>query len=177
VNAPSLVGGGTERALDLANRVQATSPQESHWIRAVAAEKDRDFGAAEREFRAEVGVAGRPDAWSDLGFFYYRQSKDDLALDALHHALDADRTHDAALVDVASILIKMKREPQTAEQALMAYLSSSARTDEAPAFKAYVELGKLKQSLGDKAGAESAYQSALGLAKDFAPAKKAIQHV
>ena len=177
VSAPSILGGGVDRATELANRVHGQLPQESHRILAMAAEKERDYATAEREYRAAVSVAGHADAWTDLGHFYYRQNHTEMALEALHKALAADRLHDASLVDVASILIKMKREPETAERALADYLGSSVKTDDAPAFKAYVELGKLKQSLGDKAGAEMAYQSALGLAKDIEPARKAIQHV
>jgi hypothetical protein len=63
-----------------------------------------------------------------------------------------------------------------AEKALRDYLASTAKTDEAPAFKAYVELGKLMESNGDKAGAATQFESALALAKDYAPAKKALQH-
>jgi tetratricopeptide (TPR) repeat protein len=176
VGAPSLLGGGVDRAKALANQSEAHLPQQAHRIRALVAEKERDFGEAEREFRAAVGVAGRADAWTDLGHYYFRRDDPEHALEALHHALAADTMNDASLVDVASILINMRREPEVAEQALRTYLASSAKSDDAPAFRAYMYLGQLKESGGDKTSAEMAYKSALALAKDYAPARRAVQH-
>jgi len=176
VGAPSILGGGVEKAGELATRVEAQLPQEAHRIRGLVAEKERDFGTAEREFKAAVGEGGHPNAWTDLGHFYYRREDKDQAVEALRHALEADKTHDQSLVDVASILVKMKREEGLAEQALRDYLASNAKSDDAPAFKAHVDLGKLLEGRGDKAGAQTEFESALALAKDYAPAKKALQH-
>ena len=176
VGAPSILGGGVDKAAELATRVEAQLPQEAHRIRGLVAEKERDFGTAEREFKAAVAEGGHPNAWTDLGHFYYRREEKDQAVEALRKALEADKTHDESLVDVASILSKMKREEGLAEQALRDYLASNAKTDDEPAYKAHVELGKLLESDGNKAGAQAEFESALALAKDYAPAKKAIQH-
>jgi tetratricopeptide (TPR) repeat protein len=173
VGAPALLGGGMDKATQLADRVQAQLPQQAHRIRGLAAEKSRDFDAAEREFQAAVAVAGRPDAWTDLGHFYSRREEKDKALDALRHAVIADRTRDASLVDVASILIEKDLDPKLAEQALRSYLASSAQSDAAPVFQAHVLLGKLLAKAGDKAGAGTEYAKALALAHDYAPAQKA----
>jgi len=177
VGAPAIVGGGVDKALALAARVEAQLPQTSHRIRALAAEKEHDPDTAEREFKAAVSVAGHPDAWTDLGLFYYRRGKKDQALEALHHAIDADRARGPALVDAASILLKMHTEPELAERALRDYLASNAKTDAAPAFKAYVELGNVLESTGDKLGAQTQFQDALALARDYPPAKRAIRHL
>ena len=173
VGAPALLGGGIDKAAQLADRVQAQVPQQAHRIRALAAEKGRDFDAAEREFRAAVAVAGRPDAWTDLGHFYSRREAKDKALDALRHAVAADRGRDASLVDVASILIEKDLDPKLAEQALRSYLASSAQSDAAPVFQAHVLLGKLLAKAGDKTAAGAEYAKALALAHDYAPAEKA----
>ena len=176
VSAPALVGGGVDKALALAARVEPQLPQAAHRIRALAAEKQHDPDKAEREFKAAVYEGGHPDAWTDLGHFYYRRGQKDQALDALHHAIEADRARGPALVDVASILVKMHTEPDTAERALRDYLASNAKTDAAPAFKAYVELGNLLASTGDKQGAQAQFQDALALARNYPPAKKAVRH-
>ncbi len=177
VSAPSIVGGGVDKALALASRSESRLPQTAHRIRAMAAEKQHDNGTAEREFKAAVAVANHPDAWFDLGHFYYRRNQKDLSLDALHHAIDADRAHGPALVDVASILAKLHTETDVAENILRAYLASNAKTDAAPAFRAYVELGHLLEDNGDKQDAQTQFQDALALARDYAPAKKAIQRL
>ena len=177
VGAPSIVGGGLDKALALASRVEAQLPQQAHRIRGLAAEKNKDYDMAEHEFQAAVGTGGRPDAWTDLGNYYSRRHDKSKAVDALRHALSADRPRDASLVDVASILFDMHVESKLTEQALRDYLSSNAKSDAAPAFKAHLLLGQLLQRLGDKAGARNEFSQALALAHDYAPAQKAIQQL
>jgi tetratricopeptide (TPR) repeat protein len=176
VSAPSLVGGGVEKALALASRVQARLPQAAFRIRALVAEKQHDYPTAERHFKSAVAVAGRADAWVDLGNFYFRRGRTSDGLNALQHALAADRSHGPERVDVASILIDNNTAPDLAQKALREYLASPARSDAAPSFKAYVLLGKVLATSGDKSGAQAQYEKALALAKDYAPAEKAMQH-
>jgi len=177
VAAPSFVGGGVDKAVALASKVEAQLPQEAHRIRALAAEKHHDYDTAEREFKAAVGQGGHADAWTDLGHFYYRRDMKPQAVDALNHAVEADRAHGPALVDVASILKEMHLETDLAAQALRDYLASNAKTDAAPAFKAYVIWGDLLESSGDNQGARMQFQHALALARDYPPAKRAIKHL
>jgi len=175
VGAPAIVGGGLDKATALADRVAARLPQPSHRIRALVAEKKKDFATAEREFRAAVSVAGHADAWTDLGDYYSRRGQNDEAVAALHRALEANGAKDASLVDIASILYTLHREPQMAEHALREYLASNAKTDAAPAFKAHYQLGQLLSADGDRAGARKEYEAALALASNYAPARKALQ--
>ncbi|HZL25479.1 MAG TPA: hypothetical protein VFC39_02995 [Acidobacteriaceae bacterium] len=175
VGAPAIVGGGLDKATALADRVAERLPQPAHRIRALVAEKKKDYAAAEREFRAAVAVAGHPDAWTDLGDYYSRRGQNEQAVAALRKALEADVAKDASLVDVASILGAMHREPQLAQHALREYLASNARTDAAPAFRAHYQLGQLLSAAGGRAAANSEFAAALALASNFAPARKALQ--
>jgi tetratricopeptide (TPR) repeat protein len=175
VGAPSIVGGGLEKAEDLADRSLAALPQQAHRARALVAEKRKDYVTAEREFQAAVDVAKRPDAWADLGGFYARRKEDDRAVDALKHCLMADRLKDAAIVDAASILNEMHREPRLAAQTLQQYLAGNGKSDAAPAAKVHVMLGRMLSSSGDAAGARIEFGKALELASNYAPAKKALE--
>jgi hypothetical protein len=47
------------------------------------------------------------------------------------------------------------------------YLAGANKTEEAPAFVAYTRLAKLKEQMGDAAGAAEARSAALGLARDY----------
>lgn len=170
VNAPSMVGGGVEKADALAAQSLSALPQQAHRIRALAAEKRHDFDAAEREFRAAVEVAHHADAWVDLGNYYKRRNRYDQAVDALRHALEANREHDASLVDVASILIDMHRESALAEHTLRLYLDSPSRSDAAPVARADLLLSKLLAEAGNKAGAKIEVEAALALAHNYPPA-------
>jgi tetratricopeptide (TPR) repeat protein len=174
ISAPSVLGGGNDKAVALAERSAALLPQQAHRIQALAAEGRRDYGTAEREFRSAADTANRPEALVDLGHFYMRRKQDDDAVEALKRAIAADHARDDALVDAASILIRMHREPQLALQALNSYLAGNAKTDAAPVVKVYVMLAKIKADDGDKAGARAEYEKALQLAANYAPAKHGL---
>jgi tetratricopeptide (TPR) repeat protein len=177
ISAPAIIGGGQDKAAALADRAQAQLPQQAHRIRAMAAEKRKDYGTAEREFMAAVDVAKHPDAWADLGAFYRRRGREDEAIDALKQCLAADRTRDATIVDAASLLNEMHREAALAEQTLQQYLQSNAKSDAAPAVLVHVMLGKMLADTGDKAGAKIEFDKALELASNYAPARQALQEL
>lgn len=177
IDAPSIIGGGLDKALALANQVAPRLPQQAHRMRALAAERRKDYPTAESEFRAAVEVANHPDAWSDLGGYYLQRGQYEQALHALNQCLAVDRSKDASVVDAASLLNEMHREPAVAEQALRDYLAGDARSDAAPAIRVHVMLGKMLARSGDKAGAKIEFSKSLELASGYAPAKQALQEL
>lgn len=177
INAPEIVGGGQEKAVDLANRTQARLPQVAHRIRAMLADKHKDYAEAERQFKAAVDDAHHPDAWVDLGAFYMRRNQPDQAVAALKQCLAADHAKDASLVDVASLLNSRHLEPQLAQHVLEEYLRSPARSDAAPVIKVHVMLAKMLAAAGDKPAAKIEVDKALALASDYAPAKQALREL
>ena len=179
IDAPSIVGGGFEKATLLADRSATQLPQNAHRTRAMSAEKQKDYATAEREFRAATAVGNQPNAWADLGAFYSRRSQNDQAVDALRRAITLDRAHDATLVDAATTLAEINREPQLAERALRDYLASPSKSDAAPAFRVHVMLAKLLRNDGNTADAKLEIKHSLDLASTYAPARKelaAIEH-
>lgn len=175
VEAPSLIGGGLDKAEALAARMQPHFPSDSHRLLALVAEKRKDDAAAESEFSNAVAAGKTPDAYIDLGHFYQRHNQPDKMLEALQAAIAADHRKGPALVDAASILTAAHHSPDLAETLLRTYLVSSAKTDDAPAFKVHLQLGKLIANRGDDAGAHQEYAAALALASNYAPARKAMQ--
>lgn len=175
VDAPAIVGGGLDKGRALASQMQPRFPSQSHRLLALIASEDKDNATAEAEFKKAV-VAGRtPAAYIDLGQFYQRQNQPDKALEALKAGIDADRRKDSSLVDAASILIAMNRSPELAEDWLREYLSSSSRSDDAPAFKVRIQLGNLLAHHGDATSAHREYAAAAALASNYAPARKSLQ--
>ena len=175
VQAPSIVGGGTDKASALAARVQGRHPLRALRIQGMIAEKQKDYAAAERQFRARVETSGgRADTWVDLGDYYGRRNDLDRAVDALHHAYAANKSKDPSLVSLAVALNKIGREPDLAVKALQDYLNGRNWDDTAPTFKAHMLLAKLLAGRGDKATAKIELQKALALAPDYQPARKAL---
>lgn len=175
VDAPGIVGGGIDKAQNLASQMRPRFPAQSHRLLALIAEKKGDLTTAESEFKAAADTAKTPEAYVDLGHFYQRHHQPDKAIAPLQSAIDADHHRDAALVDAASILTAAHRSPDLAESILREYLTSSAKSDAAPAFKVHVQLGNLLASRGDTVGARDQYAAALALASHYAPARKALQ--
>ncbi len=175
VDAPALMGGGLDKAMALAERVQNSLPQQADRIRALAAEKQKDYATAQSAFQAAAAVANQPAAWVDLGAFYRRRGQYDKAVATLNQTLALDHRRDASLVDVANLLGKMHREPEVAWSALQNYLHGGARSDAAPAVKVYVMLGEILAGRGDRTGAKIEFEKALSMASGYAPAQRALQ--
>ena len=175
INAPGMVGGGTDKAQALITRIEPRFPAYSHRLRALLAEKNSDSATAETEFKAAIAAsASSSEAWIDLADFYQRHKKNDQAVAAIQSAL-APNPRGPVLVDAASILIAAKRSPDLAERLLRSYLASPSKTDESPAFKVNVQLGDLLNRRGDTAGAHAQYAAAAALAGSYEPARKALQ--
>jgi tetratricopeptide (TPR) repeat protein len=175
VAAPSIIGGGLDKAQALAARMQPHFPSQAHRLLALIAEKKKEDTIAEAEFSNAVAAGKTPEAYIDLGHFYERHHQPDKMVGALESGIATDRRKGPSLVDAASILTDAHRSPELAESLLRAYLSSSGKTDEAPAFKVHVQLGDLLAHQGDPAAAQREYAAALALASNYAPARKAMQ--
>jgi tetratricopeptide (TPR) repeat protein len=175
VAAPAIIGGGLDKARALAAQMQPHFPSQAHRLLALIAEKKKEDALAEAEFSNAVAAGKTPDAYIDLGQFYQRHNQPDKMLDALQSGVAVDHRKGPSLVDAASILTDAHSSPELAETLLRAYLSSSAKTDDAPAFKVHVQLGDLLAHQGNPAAAHREYAAALALASNYAPARKAMQ--
>jgi len=175
VEAPALIGGGLDKAQALAIRMQSHFPSQAHRLLALIAEKKKEDALAESEFSNAVTAGKTSEAYIDLGHFYQRHHQPDKMVGALQSGVASDRRKGPALVDAASILTDAHCSPELAENLLRTYLSSSGKTDDAPAFKVHVQLGDLLAHHGDSAAAHREYAAALALASNYAPARKAMQ--
>jgi tetratricopeptide (TPR) repeat protein len=175
VGAPGIVGGGLDKAEALAGRVEGTLPQAAHRIRALVAERRKDYASAEREFLTAVAVGHQPEAWVDLGGFYVRRKQNSKAIEALQHAISADKIRDASLVDAASYLMDLKSQPDVALKALQQYLSSGSKSDAAPVIRVHLLISQLLAGSGDRVGAKIELNKALELASNYGAAKRALQ--
>lgn len=179
LEAPGIVGGGRDKAEQQANSLAELDPARAHWVKARIAEKHKDFTTAEKEYKAAIDAShGSASAWLNLGLFYrHRQQWDEMER-ALQHVRSAhldDRPD--ALVDAAEILIHSQRNLREAVQLLRSYLNSGSEVEQAPEFKVHYLLGTANEKLGDKQNAVAEYQAALDLAKEYQPAKQALQRV
>ncbi len=179
VEAPAIVGGGLDKARQLAGRLRSVntpaSTAQSHRILGLIAEKGKDFSKAETEYR-QASVGNLPGAWIDLGGFYARRHQFDLAEAAVQSAAKLDPGRDAILVDAASVLTEAHRSLELARQLLSAYIASPNTSDAAPVFKVHLQLGELLTQAGDTASARKELELAARMAPNFPAARKAQPH-
>lgn len=172
--APGIVGGGMDKAEEIAARLDKVNSASAHQLRARMAESRKDYTTAENEFKQAIAASAHPaDDWSTLASFYRRRQRWndlDAAMRSCVSAAERDKGSGVALYDGAGVLIAANRNPELAAKMLADYLAGSSKSEEAPAFEAHVRLARLKKQLGDTAGAQREKSAALALAHDYKPA-------
>lgn len=175
VEAPSVVGGGLDKAESVAVELDRLEPARAWQLRAGIAKHNGDYGAEEDDLKKAVAVCHHPALqWATLARFYAARSRwsdMDAAIGNSMNTAARDPHAAVAFYDSAGVLIRVKRDPALAIKLLQAYLASPHKTEEAPAFVAYARLARLQQQVGDAANAQTAQAAAYELAREYRPAQ------
>lgn len=173
LEAPGVLGGGLQKAESIAEQLDRVDPARAAELRAGMASQRGDYAQAEAYLKKALAVRSHPARqWSALARFYAargRWNEMETAVQNCESAAAHDPGAAVALYDAASVLIKVKRDPQLAEKLLQEYLASPYKTEEAPAFIAYARLARLQQNLGEDANAQVALAAASELASEYQP--------
>lgn len=173
--APSIVGGGMDKAQSVVAQLDRIDPARAYELRSLMSKQRKDFGAAENDLKKAISVSRHPAfQWVTLARFYQeRQRWDDMetAIRSGVNAASRDPHSSVALYDAAGVLIMAKRNSALAAKLLQDYLASPWRTEEAPAFVAYSRLALLQRELGDAANAQMSQAAAFEMARDYQPAQ------
>jgi tetratricopeptide (TPR) repeat protein len=172
--APAVVGGGAEKADEVAFQLDRVDPERAHELRGRIAESRKDYATAERELKQALAVSKHPAfRWMTLASFYSRRERWDdmnIALKTGRKAAQSDPQSAVALYNGASMLAKFKIDLSLAAQMFRDYLASSSKNEDAPAFVANTRLALVEMSLGDPAAAQRERAAALALAHNYRPA-------
>lgn len=173
--APSIMGGGLDKARDQAAQVAKYDQATAHSILAQVAEKDKRYSDAEKELQEAIKVAENPaQHWMSLASFYRRRSRFDDMEKAISQAV-AQPGHSAEVYyNAASELFHSGKNFAAAVQYLKQYLASNAMVEDAPAFRAHYLLGQIYEKMGNKSDGVTEYKASLALASGFASAGKAL---
>ena len=178
LEAPSVVGGGLDKAVQQANSLAEIDPAAADWVKGRLAEKQGDFATADREYHDAIAAShGSASAWLNLGIFYKHRSDFDQMDKALRHVRSAPLDRPDALVDAAEILIHTQRNLPEAAELLRAYINSNDKVEQAPVFRVYYLLGIADEKLGETRNAANEYKTALAMAKEFRPAQEALERI
>ena len=177
LEAPGMMGGGQDKAREQAKIIGKISPAQEHWVYARIAEKNKDYPAAEREYRQMIEVSkGNAEAWLNLAFFYRNRKRYDEMEQAFVKMSQAPMPAREVLVEAANSLLRTDRAFSFAIDLLKRYFAEGP-VEEAPAFQAHYMLGQLLEKQGDKAGASAEYRAGLALARNYEPARQALKRV
>jgi tetratricopeptide (TPR) repeat protein len=177
LEAPSIIGGGEQKAREQARQIATLNPAREHWVYARIAEKKKDEVKAESEYRQYIDLSkGSAEAWLNLALFLRRQNRLDEMEQAIVKLSQAPKPKPDVLVEAAEMLYRAGRNYSFATELLRRYLSSGP-VEAAPAFKARYLLGLLLEKQGDLTGAAEEYRTSLSLARNFGMAQQALNRV
>lgn len=169
--APGIAGGGTSKAQQIASQLDKVDAGRAAQLRGDIAMAAKDYTTAENQYKLAAATSPHPaDMWTVLANFYrgrQRWSDLDTAINNCMSAAARDKHSGIALYDGAGVLIAANRNPALAAKMLEDYLAGSSKNEEAPAFIAHVRLGRLKQELGDPAGAQNEFAEATAMAREY----------
>ncbi len=175
--APGIVGGGSDKALRLADEVAARDPLTAALIRGLVAEKGHNPSEAERQYQEAVRLSGNSAAaLVELAHFYRTQSNWQAMETTLQRAVDSPRQQPIDLYKAGEMLVGSGRNLKLAVDVLRKYLAGRGDED-GPVIRAHCLLGKALEGLGDRNGAASEYRAALALAAGYRPAQDALHRL
>jgi tetratricopeptide (TPR) repeat protein len=175
--APGIIGGGKDKARQQAQALMALNPAIGHWVLARVAEKDKDPGRAESEYRAEIAAShGAVRGWVDLAnFFMYAHRYEEME-QALAQVENAPIDHPESLMNAGNLLLRTQRDYPLAVRLLKRYLSNRL-CEEGPAFKAHTILGEVLAKQGDQQGAAEQFRAALSLFGNYTRARDDLKRL
>jgi tetratricopeptide (TPR) repeat protein len=175
--APSIVGGGEQKAREQAQSIATVNPAREHWVYARIAEHRKDAATAEREYHQYIDVSkGDAEAWLNLALFLRRQKRFDEMEQALIKLSQSPSPKPDFLFEAAEMLYRAGRSYPFATELLHRYLAAGP-VEAAPGFKVHFLLGMLLEKQGDKAGAAQEYRASLSLVRNFGSAQQALNRV
>jgi tetratricopeptide (TPR) repeat protein len=177
--APSIVGGGEDKAQPLIQKLMGVDPAEGHYGAGLCKAVKKDFPAADLEYTK--ALESKPKTVGriyDIGDYFLERGQGDklLLVAAQGQALGPNDPRGKYYRAVGWIL---ERESHAeAEKLLEEYLGEAPRRSNYPEpWDAHYWLGRLYESERDLAKAKTEYQEALKLNPKFKKAQEALKHV
>lgn len=171
--APALLGGGKDKAADIARRLDSIDRARAEELRGRIAASNKDNAAAEQHFRDAIAASPRSAGyWMVLGSFYQKQKDLPRMQQAIRSGLEAQGARGEPLVSAAHLLTRSGQDPATAIRLLREYLASPDKSEDEPAFRVHLLLASLLSQQGDAAGATREIQAASAIASIYHPTRQ-----
>ena len=177
--APSMVGGGEDKAQPLIARLMELNAAEGHYGAALCKAQKKDYAGADLEYAK--ALENKPQSANrvyDIGdYFLERSQADKLLLVAAQGQALAPQDPRGEYYRACALILKGEALAD-AEKLLRDYLQTAPVNSEYPAsWQAHYWLGRLYQAEKNAAAARNEYQTALKLNSKYKPAQDALQHL
>jgi tetratricopeptide (TPR) repeat protein len=178
LEAPSVLGGGKDKAKEEAQAIAKQEPRKGYAARASILSKDEKWDTAKKELiQATVDFPKDPDTYKDLAEFLLNRRDFTGALQNARNSLALNNESKGARLLVAAASIQIRSDLDDSEKALY-NLATGLLTDNDPSFEdVYYWLGECYLAKGDKLKALSAFKTALSFNPDHDQAKKHISAI
>ena len=178
MEAPSIVGGSDDKALEQIEAIIALDPAVGHREKgAFYVKKERwDDAAAEYQLLIDMDPA-EPGGYYRLGMMYQSAKRWDDAFAELERTLELDPEYTPAMYQIGRTAVFAKENTDRAIECLEMYLEFEPQPREPSWSHAHWRLGMLYEIKGDRAAAKREYRTAVELDPDNKTAKKALRRL
>jgi tetratricopeptide (TPR) repeat protein len=176
VQAPSIAGGSSDKALDQAKQISALDPVEGHYAMAVFYHDQEKFAQVEDEDKAAINAdPKRAKSYAQLAFVYIQEKKDSEAPAAFRQAFELDPNYLPACFGVARSDLLSGQNLDEAERLLRKYLTRWPEEGDPTLANAHWRLGQVYEKESKKDAALAEWNEALRLAPTFKPAQDSLK--
>jgi tetratricopeptide (TPR) repeat protein len=176
VQAPGIVGGSTDKAIDQVRQINALDVIEGHYAMAVIDVDQKKFADAEQEYRAVIASEPkRAKPYAQLAFIYIQEKKDSEAPALFKRAMDMDANYLPGCFGVARSDLLSGQNLDEAERLFKKYLTRWPEEGDPSWANTHWRLGQVYEKQGKKDAAVAEWQEALKLAPNFKPAQDSLK--
>jgi tetratricopeptide (TPR) repeat protein len=173
LNAPGIVGGGSDKAEAEAQAISKLDPAKGYTARATIFQKNKNWDLAKKELtQATIDYPNDADAYKDLAIYLLDRKDFRGALDYAKKTLALDSESKPARLIVAASLTRQQADLDQAARTL-SELAAGTLGENDPAFEeVYYWLGECHLAKGNKAKARESFERALAFNPDYDKAKE-----
>lgn len=145
LEAPGILGGGTDKAQAVAGQMAQVDPSEGYWARYKLAEQRKDYSRAEDQLRRAVEAAPRPiNKLIELARFLTRQGRYQEAEQSFERAEKIAPNSARVMYARADLYVKTGRNLEKARALLERYLTATLTPEDPPRAEALRLLHKVR---------------------------------
>jgi len=178
-SAPSMAGGGEDKARPEIEKISALDAAEGHYAAGNCRRQKKDFAAADTEFRKALALHPESaDLIYDLGDHYMKHRQSEQLRVVVQEGQRVAPSDPRGHFFRAVALVLEKKDQAEATKLIREYLNSAPQRNNYPSkAMAHYWLGQIQENQNDSASAKSEYQEALNLEPKNRFAKEALHRL